>query len=98
MTMTKEIELAKQHGIQYRLTPEGTTEMWCHDRNVQAFAEALAAAERERLRGGHDLEAMCEAFHRLIEAHAQAKSPFHNPVVADAQIALRVLRGVVAGL
>ena len=48
--MTKEIELAKQHGIQYRLTPEGTTEMWCHDRNVQAFAEALMAAERERWR------------------------------------------------
>jgi hypothetical protein len=44
--MTKEIELAKQHGIQYRLTPEGTTEMWCHDRNVQAFAEALVADER----------------------------------------------------
>lgn len=44
--MTKEIELAKQHGIQYRLTPEGTTEMWCYDRNVQAFAEALVAAER----------------------------------------------------
>lgn len=46
--MTKEIELAKQHGIQYRLTPEGTKEMWCYDRNVQAFAEALVAAERER--------------------------------------------------
>jgi len=46
--MTKEIELAKQHGIQYRLTPEGTTEMWCHDRDLQAFAEALVAAERER--------------------------------------------------
>lgn len=44
--MTKEIELAKRHGIQYRLTPEGTTEMWCHDRNVQAFAEALVADER----------------------------------------------------
>ena len=46
--MTAEIELAKRHGIQYRLTPEGTTEMWCHDRNVQAFAEAVRAAERER--------------------------------------------------
>jgi len=46
--MTKEIELAEQHGIHYRLTPEGTTEMWCHDRNVQAFAEAIQAAERER--------------------------------------------------
>lgn len=49
--MTKEIELAKQHGIQYRLTPEGTTEMWCYDRDLQAFAEALVAAERERLLG-----------------------------------------------
>jgi hypothetical protein len=48
--MTKEIELAKQHGIQYRLTPEGTTEMWCHDRDLQAFAEALVAAERARAR------------------------------------------------
>ena len=46
--MTKEIELARQHGIQYRLTPEGTTEMWCHDRDLQTFAEALVAAERER--------------------------------------------------
>lgn len=46
--MTKEIDLAKQHGIQYRLTPEGTTEMWCHDRDLQAFAEALVAAERAR--------------------------------------------------
>lgn len=46
--MTAEIELAKQHGIQYRLAPEGTTEMWCYDRNLQAFAEAVRAAERER--------------------------------------------------
>ena len=59
--------------------------------------DAAVAAERERVRGGNDLAAMCEAFHRLIEAHAQ-RSPFHQPVVADAQIALRVLRGVVAGL
>lgn len=42
--MTMEIELAKQNGIQYRLTPEGTTEMWCNDRDVQAFAEAVRAA------------------------------------------------------
>lgn len=51
--MTKEIELAKQHGIKYRLTPEGTTEMWCHDRDLQAFAEALVAAERARDRQPH---------------------------------------------
>ena len=48
--MTMEIELAKQNGIQYRLTPEGTTEMWCHDRDVQAFAEAVRAAACAELR------------------------------------------------
>ena len=48
--MTIEIELAKQNGIQYRLTPEGTTEMWCHDRDVQAFAEAVRAAACAELR------------------------------------------------
>ncbi len=64
---------------------------------MRAYAADQVAAELVRLLGGHDLEAMCEAFHRLIEAHAQ-KSPFHQPVVADAQIALRVLRGVVSGL
>ncbi len=48
--MTKEIELAKRHGIQYRLAPEGTTEMWCYDRDLQAFAEALVASERARVR------------------------------------------------
>jgi hypothetical protein len=41
--MTKEIELAKLHGIAYRLTPEGTNEMWCYDHQLQAFAEALIA-------------------------------------------------------
>ena len=58
--MTKEIELAKQHGIQYRLTPEGNTEMWCHDRNVQSFAEALVAAEREKmLRHAEVAQSLC---------------------------------------
>ena len=56
------------------------------------------AAERKRCAGGHDLEAMCEAFNRLIEAHANLRSPFHQPVCADAQMALRVLRGIVAAL
>lgn len=48
--MTMEIELAKQNGIQYRLTPDGTTEMWCHDSDVQAFAEAVRAAACAELR------------------------------------------------
>lgn len=62
-----------------------------------AQAHAMVSAERERCAGGNDLEAVCEAFHRLIEAHAQ-RSPFHQPVCADAQTALRVLRGVVSAL
>lgn len=45
--MTREIELAKKCGIRYFSTPKGTTEMWCYDRDLQAFAEALIAAERE---------------------------------------------------
>jgi hypothetical protein len=46
--MSKELELAKQHGIKCRRAPYGTTEMWCYDRDLQSFAEALVAAERER--------------------------------------------------
>lgn len=66
--MTMEIELAKQNGIQYRLTPEGTTEMWCHDRDVQAFAEAVrAAACAERSARIAELE------HQLAEARKDAE-------------------------
>ena len=42
--MTTAIELAKQCGIAYHLTPEGSTEMHGTDRQIQAFAEAIAAA------------------------------------------------------
>lgn len=45
--MTKAIELAKQCGIAYYLTPEGTTEMHGTDRQIEAFAELVADAERE---------------------------------------------------
>lgn len=46
--MTIEIEMAKQCGLAYYLTPAGTTEMHGTDRQVQAFADAVRAAERER--------------------------------------------------
>ena len=65
---------------------------------MRAYAAQEVAAERGRCADGNDLEAMCEAFHRLIEAHANLRSPFHQPVCADAQMALRVLRGIVAAL
>lgn len=35
---------------------------------------------------------MCTAFQRLIDAHCQSKSPFHNPVNAYAMCALRTLK------
>ena len=41
---------------------------------------------------------MCNAFQRLIDAHCQSKSPFHNPVNADAMVALRTLRALRAQL
>jgi len=44
---------------------------------------------------GCDLDGMVEAFDRLIEAHFFRKNPFHNPIDADAQMALRILRGFI---
>ena len=42
----------------------------------------------------NDLPGMCEAFARVIEAYHSKAHPFHNPVAADARVALRVLRGI----
>ena len=47
---------------------------------AEEYAAMAVAAERKLVRGGNDLEAMCEAFHRLIEAHAQ-RSPRPYPTV-----------------
>ena len=47
--MTTDIDLAKQHGIDYYLTPENTTEMHGTDRQVQAFADVVRLSERERI-------------------------------------------------
>lgn len=44
---------------------------------------------------GCDLDGMVEAFDRVIEAHFFRKNPFHNPIDADAQMALRILRGLI---
>ena len=46
----------------------------------------------------HDLDAMVKAFSRVIEAHHSGTHPFHNPIDADAKIALRTLRGLIPGM
>lgn len=45
--MTTAIEIAKQCGIAYYLTPENTCEMHGTDRQIESFADAIMAAERE---------------------------------------------------
>ena len=46
---------------------------------------------------GIDLDGMAEAFHRCIEAQA-ACGPFHQPVNADAMLALRELRAIIPAM
>ena len=45
--MTRATDLAIKCGIAYFLTPENTTEMHGSDRQIEAFAEAIRAEERE---------------------------------------------------
>jgi hypothetical protein len=45
--MTIAIDVARRCGIAYYLTPENTCEMHGTDRQIEAFAEAIRAAERE---------------------------------------------------
>ena len=84
-------DVADELARKWRETDSGATA-------VPLYTWAAVEGERELLAGQHDLEAMCEAFHRLIEAHANLRIPFHQPVCADAQVALRILRGIVAEL
>lgn len=44
---------------------------------------------------GYDLDSMVEAFNRVIEAYHNSNHPFHNPIDADARMALRILRGFI---
>ena len=59
---------------------------------------AAPAGQKVLIAKGIDLDGMCEAFHRLIEAHANLRSPFHQPVCANAQLALRELRDIAASI
>lgn len=57
-----------------------------------------ALAQPEATAADYDLDAMAEAFSRVIEAHHSSTHPFHNPIDADAKIALRTLRGLIPGI
>jgi len=61
--MTTEIELAKQCGIAYYLTPEGTNEMHGTDRQIQGFAELVACEARK------DCKAKCMEIAHNITNH-----------------------------
>jgi len=47
---------------------------------------------------GYNLEGMCEAFDRVIEAHHSKTNPFHDPTHKDAYFALRILRGFIPAM
>ena len=83
--MTREIELAKQHGIAYRHTPEGPSEMWCHDRQLQAFAEALMATERERC------ATVCEGVREAAD-HAARDGHRKAGAMASAALCAKLIR------
>jgi hypothetical protein len=64
---------------------------------ITSLRQAIEEAEKQEPVPwqGCDLDGMVEAFDRVIEAHFFRKNPFHNPIDADAQMALRILRGFI---
>jgi len=66
--------------------------------NMARAAWKAALAQPETTAANYDLDAMAEAFSRVIEAHHSSTHPFHNPIDADAKIALRTLRGLIPGI
>lgn len=65
--MTTSLYLAKKHGFAYYLTPEGTTEMHCTDRQIQDLAD-----EERHLR---------DALAILQEDYARASKPYVDRLV-----------------
>jgi hypothetical protein len=66
-------------------------------KSITSLRQAIEQAEKQEPVPwqGCDLDGMVEAFDRVIEAHFFRKNPFHNPIDADAQMALRILRGFI---
>lgn len=75
------------------------TKQWCEEvsaelRRLHAQVSALSAAQAGVPPWStHDLHAMVEALQRVIDAHHDKANPFHNPINAQASIAIRYLRG-----
>lgn len=84
--MTKAIDLAKQCGIAYYLTPEGTTEMHGTDRQIEAFAELVAEAEREARAKVDDamIDAYMEFAKKTTHLHHPAV-PYNGTINGDSQ-------------
>jgi len=88
------IEAMKQ-ALEALLSAEA--EMNCEYGATELLRQAIEQAEKQEPVPwkGCDLDGMVEAFDRVIEAHFFRKNPFHNPIDADAQMALRILRGFI---
>jgi len=65
---------------------------------VDPLPPATQPAQEPVAWAGYDLEKMCEAFDRVIEAHHSKTNPFHDPVHKDAYFALRILRGFIPAM
>lgn len=95
--MTTDIDLAKQNGIAYYLTPEGTTEMHCTDRQIQAFADAVRLAERERLAQADKMISslrvrnadLLSALESLLSAVQASGMDAYGTVTEDSEMAIR---------
>lgn len=86
--MTEAIEIAKRCGIAYYLTPDDTCEMHGTDRQIEAFAEAIRAAEREAC------AAECERM--MMYPGGRQESTAHNNVWAAAK-AIRERSNAISG-
>lgn len=92
MTNDKIIDMAREAGLEDWTVHGRIEDKWVC---LEKFYDLAVAAEREAMLefvNGYDLDAMAEAFSRVIEAHYSSKHPFHNPINMDAQMALRILR------
>jgi len=70
----------------------------CHEAARALLAQRDQAGGEAVAWAAVDLDGMAEAFHRVIEAHCDKDSPFHQPINADAQTALRVLRWLIPAI
>ena len=81
--MTTAIEIAKQCGIAYYLTPENTCEMHGTDRQIESFADAIRAAEREAC------AKVCEALELVFECQSAQPGYWPDQIAHKCAITIR---------